>query len=181
VTLVAQLPPVPTLATERLVLRGRTLDDFAASTAMWRDPEVVRFIGGAAISETDNWARFLRHIGHWSALGFGYWVIEERASGRFVGEVGFADFLREVEPSLRGTPECGWALATWAHGRGFATEAVRAAQSWGDEHFLAPRTVCMIEPGNRASLRVAAKCGFAEFARTTFKGTPVHLFERFRI
>ncbi|MCK6447601.1 MAG: GNAT family N-acetyltransferase [Planctomycetes bacterium] len=177
-SLAAHWPPVPVLETGRLLLRGRELRDFEPSCAMWRDPEVVRYIGGQPISESDNWSRFLRHVGHWAALGFGYWVVEERASGRFVGEVGFAEQLRELEPSIRGTPECGWALATWAHGRGYATEAVLAALTWGDTHFEDRRTACIIEPGNAASLRVAAKCGFVELARTTYKGVPMHVFER---
>lgn len=178
-TLSARLPDVPLLATERLLLRGRRLEDFADSCAMWRDPEVVRYIGGQPLGEADNWARFLRHVGHWAALGFGYWVVVEKAGGRFVGEVGFGEQLREIEPAIRGTPECGWALASWAQGRGFATEAVRAAQRWGDAHFDDPRTVCLIEPANAASLRVAAKCGFVEFARGSYKDVPMLLLERF--
>ncbi len=175
----AHLPPVPVLETERLILRGRTLADFDASVAMWQDPEVVRYIGGHPISEADNWARFLRHIGHWSALGWGYWVVCDRFSGLLLGEVGFAEQLREIEPVFRGTPECGWALARAAHGKGYATEAVRAAQAWGDAHFADPRTVCIIEPANAASIRVATKCGFRELAQSVYKGVPMHVFERF--
>jgi RimJ/RimL family protein N-acetyltransferase len=103
--------------------------------------------------------------------------VVEKATGRFVGEVGFADLKRELERSLAGEPEAGWVLAPWAHGRGYATEAVRAALRWGDARFAA-RTVCLIDPGNAASLRVAAKCGFQPMGSTRYKGAETLLFER---
>src|SRR5216683_2380038 len=71
-----------------------------------------------------------------------------------------------------------WVLARWAHGRGLATEAVRAAVAWGDVHFGTGRTVCLISPDNVASIRVANKCGYQEFARTSYKGQPTIMFER---
>ncbi|MCE9594555.1 MAG: GNAT family N-acetyltransferase [Planctomycetes bacterium] len=169
---------IPSLDTERLTLRGHRVADFADSFAMWANPEVTRFIGGKPFSEADCWARVLRHVGHWSLLGFGCWVARDKASGRFVGEVGFMNLKREIEPAFHGTPEIGWALDPWAHGRGLATEAVRAVLAWGDARFGDARTVCLVDPGNEPSLRVAAKCGYAEFGRTTYKGDPVVLFER---
>lgn len=169
---------VPNLETERLRLRGHRLEDFADSAAMWADPIVTRHIGGKPFSREEVWARMLRYVGHWSWLGFGYWALEEKASGEFVGELGFADYKRDIQPSLDGTPELGWALATRVHGKGYATEAVRAAIAWGDEHFGRTRTACLIHPENLASIRVAEKCGYREFQRTTYKDHTVILFER---
>jgi RimJ/RimL family protein N-acetyltransferase len=111
-------------------------------------------------------------------LGFGYWVAEEKATGNFVGEIGFADYKRDLEPSLKGVPEIGWVLASPAHGRGYATEAVRAAVGWGDAHFESARTACIIVPENVASIRVAGKCGYREFQRTMYKGHPTMMFVR---
>jgi RimJ/RimL family protein N-acetyltransferase len=169
---------IPSIETDRLTLRGHRLDDFAESAAMWADPEVTRWIGGRPQSAEETWARLLRYVGHWSLLGFGYWVIREKASGRFVGEVGFADFRREIEPSIVGRPEIGWVLASWAQGRGFATESVLAALAWGEGHFETTRTICLIHPENAPSLRLAAKCGFIESGRSTYKGEPTILFRR---
>jgi RimJ/RimL family protein N-acetyltransferase len=171
-------PPAPVLQTERLVLRAHTLADYEESAAMWADPEVTRHIGGRPSTAEEAWSRLLRYAGLWALLGFGYWVARERETGRFVGEVGFADFRRELTPSLEGAPEAGWALAPWAQGRGFATEAVRAALAWGDAHLAAERTVCMIHPENVPSIRVAEKCGFRRIASSTYKGDPALLFER---
>lgn len=171
----------PAIDTARLTLRSHTLVDFSECAAMWADPAVTRYIGGRPSSEEEVWARVLRYAGLWALLGFGYWVVRERASGRFVGEVGLADFRREFTPpladSLAGLPEVGWALAVWAHGRGFATEAVGAALAWSDAHD-AGRTVCLITPENVASVRVAEKCGYREAARTTYKGQHTRVFER---
>jgi RimJ/RimL family protein N-acetyltransferase len=172
------MPEAPVLETARLTLRGHRTDDLADCAAMWADPEVTRYIGGRTNTEEEVWARLLRYIGHWSALGYGYWVVHERASGRFVGDVGFADFKRALTPSFDGAPEAGWALASWASGKGFATEAVRAAHAWIDTRFPQGRTVCMIDDGNVASVRVAEKCGYRVWQKATYKGTPTVLYER---
>jgi RimJ/RimL family protein N-acetyltransferase len=166
------------IGTDRLRLRRHRLDDLGDCAAMWADPAVTRHIGGRPFSAEEVWTKILRYAGLWSLLGFGYWAIEERSSGRFVGEVGFADFKRAIVPSFDGAPEIGWALAAWAHGAGFATEAVGAAVAWGAAHFGAARTVCLIHPDNEASIRVAARCGYREFARTTYQDRPTILFQR---
>jgi RimJ/RimL family protein N-acetyltransferase len=170
--------PIPSLETDRLSLRCHRLDDFADSAAMWADADVTRWIGGRPFSEEETWARLLRYVGHWALLGFGYWVVLEKASGRFVGEVGFADWRRDIVPSIQGRPEIAWVLASWARGRGFATEATLAAITWGETHFGPVRTACLIHPGNAPSLRVAEKCGYQEAAWTTYKDHPVILLDR---
>jgi RimJ/RimL family protein N-acetyltransferase len=169
---------VPVIETERLRLRGHRVTDFAHCAAMWAEPVVVRHTVGKPLTEEESWRRLLSYVGHWGLMGFGYWVAEEKSTGNFVGEVGFADYQRNIEPSLKGVPEIGWVLASWAHGRGYATEAVRAAVAWGDEHLQSSRTACIIAPENVASLRVAAKCGYRELTSTTYKGHPTVMFVR---
>lgn len=171
-------PAAPPLDTARLSLRGHTRADLADCAAMWGDAEVTRHIGGRPSTEEDTWSRLLRYLGHWALLGHGYWAVRERATGRFVGEVGLADFRRAVTPSLAGAPEAGWVLAPWAHGRGYATEAVTAMLAWSAAHLGAPRLVCMIDPDNTASIRLADRLGFREWARTTYHDAPTILFER---
>ena len=165
------------LTTDRLTLRPHTRDDFLESYAMWSDPEVIRYIGGKPFTREEVWARLLRYAGHWAMLGYGYWVVRETRSGRFLGEVGFADYHREIEPSL-GTPEIGWALDPAAHGRGYATEAVLAALRWADTHWPGAETACIVAPDNQPSLRVADKCGYREHLRTTYKGKPTIVLRR---
>ena len=169
---------VPVLETTRLRLRGHHLHDFPTSAAMWADSTVTRYLRAQPFTEEESWTRFLRYAGHWALLGFGYWLVEEKANGRFVGEVGFADYKREMQPSLAGMPEMGWVLASHAHGKGYATEAVRAASAWGDAHFVLAKSACVIAPENLASIRVASKCGYQELTCGLYRGDRVTILVR---
>lgn len=170
--------PIPILETERLRLRRYQVDDFPSCAAMWADPVVTRHFGGMSFTEEESWTRFLRYIGHWEVLGFGYWLVEEKTTGTFLGEVGFADYKRDLKPSLKGIPEIGWVLAAQSHGKGYATEAARAAIAWGESHFGTAQTACIIDPDNRPSIRVAEKCGYREMQTSVYKGKPIILFMR---
>jgi RimJ/RimL family protein N-acetyltransferase len=168
----------PIIETGRLRLRPHRPGDLADCAAMWGDRQVTRHIGARPLAVDEVWAKILRYAGHWSLLGYGYWAIEERAAGRFLGEAGFADFKRGIGPAFDDAPEIGWALAPAAQGAGVAREAVAAVLRWGDRHFEAARTVCLIHPDNLASLRLAEKCGYREFRRTTYKDQPAILLQR---
>ena len=124
------------------------------------------------------WARVYRNVGHWAVHGYGYWALRETATGRFVGEVGAADFHRDLTPPLGPDPELGWALVRDAWGLGYATEAVQAALVWLDTRLGPGRRTCFIDEGNAPSVAVATRCGFREFARGLYKDKPVILFER---
>jgi RimJ/RimL family protein N-acetyltransferase len=169
---------IPVLETERLRLRGHRLDDFAACAAMWADPAVSRQLGHKPFTEEESWTRLLRYVGHWALMGYGYWVVEEKVSGSFVGEVGFADYKREMQSPVKELPEIGWVLDSRAHGKGYATEAARAAITWGEAHFSPPRTTCIVSPDNLRSIRVAEKCGYRNLELTLYKGKPIIVFVR---
>jgi RimJ/RimL family protein N-acetyltransferase len=146
---------------------------------LWSDPAVIRHIAARPFTEEEVWTRLLRYAGHWALMGFGFWMVRETATDRFVGEVGFAEHRRDLIPSVVGSPEIGWVLTPSVHGQGFATEAVHAAVDWCDAHFgRTTRTVCLINPHNGPSLRVAEKAGYREYARTTYKDAPTILLER---
>jgi RimJ/RimL family protein N-acetyltransferase len=174
----ARLSAAPILETDRLRLRAHTAEDFAASAAMWGDPDVTRFIGGRPFTREECWTRLLRCAGHWALMGFGFWAVEERATGKFIGEAGFMDFRRDIEPPVVDIPEAGWAFAPEAHGRGIATETTRALMAWGDAHFGARATTCLIDEGHTASIRVAEKCGYREWRRVKYHGQDEILFLR---
>ena len=167
----------PVLATDRLILRRHTAADLPDLAAMWADPQVVRHIGGRPFLPEEVWTRLLRAAGMWSVLGYGYWVVRERDGGALVGELGFADFKRELEPPFRGAPEAGWALAAAMHGHGYAKEALAAVHAWADAT-LGVRTVCMIAPANLASVAAARLCGYRPYVETLYKSSVVTLFER---
>jgi RimJ/RimL family protein N-acetyltransferase len=189
---------IPSFESARLTFRGHRVSDLDDCAEMWSAPEVTRFIGGRPFSREEAWTKILRYVGHWKLLGFGYWAVHDKALGKFVGEVGFGDFKREITPSndgeasgasrsasderavrrmpsaMDGARELGWALAPWAHGRGLATEVVQAALA----HAPPGRIVCLISPDNLRSIRVAEKCGFCELAQVRYHGAAAILYER---
>ncbi len=160
-------------------MRQHRLEDFEMAYDLWSRAEVTRYITGKPSTREDVWSRLIRYVGHWNALGIGYWMVFEKATGQFVGDVGLLDVHREININLDGIPEAGWIIHPQTQGRGFGLEAVHAVLHWEQQTVGAPRTVCLIDPNNAPSLRLAAKCGYAEFARTQFFGQPTILLERF--
>jgi RimJ/RimL family protein N-acetyltransferase len=168
----------PILETDRLVLRPYQRDDFGAVAAMWAEPEVFGHVGAAEPMPPDEvWAKLLRSAGLWSLVGHGFWAIEGKAEGRLIGEVGFGD-RRRADPRFADLPETGCAFASFAQGKGYATEAVRAALAWADTALPGRATLAVIAPANTASIRVAEKCGYAEFMRAPSRGRDRIMFKR---
>jgi RimJ/RimL family protein N-acetyltransferase len=167
------------IETERLVLDGHTAEDFSAVCALWADPRVVQHIGGTPSTREESWARLLRYRGGWPLRGFGFWAVREKATGRFAGDLGFKDSCRPIEPSIFGLPEAGWALAPWAQGKGYATEALSAALGWLDGQSFR-LSVCLIAPENAASLRLAHRHGYGQATAVQFGGEETLLLQRLR-
>lgn len=168
----------PQIVTARTLMRAHRPDDLDAMVALWADEHVTRFISGRPATRSETWSRLLRYIGHWQALGFGYWAVEDRETGRYIGEIGFADFKREIEPSLGSVPEAGWALTPEVHGKGIATEVMSAALDWTDSHFVEPHTVCIIDPEHKASMQVAKKLGYRFSHVAMFMDRPTQVMSR---
>ena len=168
----------PVLETNRLRLRGFRAEDFNNWFAFSREPAYYRYFGNEPMPAEEVWKLLLRSAGHWVIMGFGFWAVEEKASGRFVGAVGFLRLKRAIEPPLGDAPEIGWVLDPAIHGRGYASEAVEAALAWGENHFGPVRTVCIIDPDNQPSLKLAAKFGYHEYTRGSYHNAPIVLLER---
>lgn len=169
---------VPVIETPRLRLRGHRLRDYVNCVELWGDPQVTQYIGGKPLTAEEAWVRLLRYVGHWALLGFGYWVIEDKATGAFLGEGGFQENHRDIEPSLKGMLETGWVFLPRAHGKGYATEAVCAMHAWKDANLPEKKVCCMIDEPNAASLRVAEKCGYRQTSRTSYHGASILIFLR---
>lgn len=169
---------IPTLETERLILRGHREADFENMLAMWQDPVVQRHFHGGAMSREDAWTRFLKGLGMWSLRGYGIFAIEEKASGAYVGMTGAFEVRREMEPRIDDLPEAGWSLAARFHSQGYATEATRAALAWMDRALGGPAMFCIVVPENVPSIRVAEKCGFVRSHETIYKDEPTLVMMR---
>jgi RimJ/RimL family protein N-acetyltransferase len=137
-------------------------------------------VPGRPSTPTEAWTRLLRYVGHWHLLGYGYWVVEDRQSAAFLGEVGFADYRRDIEPSFAGRPEAGWVMAPHAHGKGFGREAVLAALAWADAHIRAQQTVCMIAPAHHDTRALASTVGYRQALTTSYLGDEVLIYHRDR-
>jgi RimJ/RimL family protein N-acetyltransferase len=167
------------LTTERLTLVPHRPEHFEVYAEFWsKDPgHFLRSL--APMHPADAWTRLLRHFGHWTAFGWGPFLCFD-AHGTLVAEAGYADFRRGVGSQFDGVPEGMWKVDLATQGRGYATEIMSAITHWFDTTPHAQRTVCMIDPSNDASIRVASRLGFREFDHVDYRGSPVNLYERVR-
>ncbi len=145
----------PALETERLILRPWKPEDFAPYARFSADEESMRYLGrdGKPTDAAETWRTICLFIGHWYLRGYTLWAVEEKATGEFVGRVG--PWKPEGWPDL----EIGWAVDRSRWGRGYATEAARAAADWVHRTLGADRVVHLIHERNIRSIRVAEKLG----------------------
>lgn len=158
---------IPTLTTERLLLRPWTAADRAPFAALNADPEVIRHIGtGIPLRPEDSNVLVDRIEEHWRTRGFGLWALEEQEGGAFVGFAGLAVpwFLPAVLPAV----EVGWRLSRDAWGKGYATEAGAASLEHAFGALNLQEVIATIFPANERSIRVAEKLGLR------FTGTRLH-------
>jgi RimJ/RimL family protein N-acetyltransferase len=161
------LMDVPTLTTDRLILRGITMQDWEPYAAMWADARVTAFIGGEPRPRDLAWTKFGQAAAMWTLFGYGNWAVIDRADATFLGICGFAQYERGIA-ELGGFPEAGWAFAAESWGRGIASEAISAMVGWADTNGVT-ETRCLIDDGNVASIKVATRNGYVPCATLTAK------------
>jgi RimJ/RimL family protein N-acetyltransferase len=168
---------VPTLTTERLVLRPFTQDDLAELVPIHAQESFWWYPLRAGMSEDDTKDFLDRVIARYETDGFGVEALLDRASGAMIGWAGLAvpHFLPEILPAV----EVGWRLAEGSRGRGFATEAGAAAVQWGFTDGGLDRLVSIYERENVASGRVMRQLGFTRWRTTTgtIRGRTVDVME----
>ena len=138
------------ILTPRLRMRPFEQDDADAVFAVFRDPEVGRWVGGAHATLEESRAMIARA----HARELSMWAVEERETGVLVGEVGLQP-LELLGPEV----EIGWTIGRERWGRGYATEA---AAPWLDVAFTTlglDEVLATVLPENAASHRVAEKLG----------------------
>lgn len=150
---------VPELETERLRLRAPSDADFEPLAAFYAS-ERSRFVGGP-LPRGKVWRSHAALVGHWALRGYGWWSLEERASGALAGRVGL--FYPEGWPE----PEIGWTLFEGFEGRGYATEAARAARAHAYDALGWTTAISVIDPANAPSEAVARRLGAAPEADWT--------------
>ena len=162
---------IPTIETERLTLRPMREADATALFEISQEPEVVRFVGDRHVPTLqETWRMVAAWIGHWALRGYGQWAIEERASGRFIGRAGI------INPADWPGPEVGYLLGRPWWGRGYATEAARAAMDWGFHEIGFTDLISLIDPLNHASIAVATRLGETLRGETEIMGHHVLVY-----
>lgn len=152
IALMARLAGViPTLQTERLRLRPPRLSDFAVYADIALSPR-GRFLLEAPDREA-AWYDFMNMVACWLMRGHGLWTVERKQDGAAVGFV-----LIGFEPGDH-EPELGYMFAAEAEGRGYATEAARAAKVYAFHTLGFSTLVSTIDHDNAASFRVARRLG----------------------
>ena len=144
-------PATPALETERLILRKPVAADFDAE-AEFMASERSRFVGGP-MSREMAWRAFATLLGHWDLRGYGFFAVEDKATGAFVGRVG--PWYPEGWPE----PEIGWSLGAASEGRGVAREAAEAARRYVYDDLGWSTAISLIAPENGRSIALAERLG----------------------
>jgi RimJ/RimL family protein N-acetyltransferase len=145
-----QMPAIPTLETERLTLRAPGARDLGAFATFYAS-DASRFVGGP-ISTEETWRYLAQVIGHWSLRGYGRWMVTAKGNDTAIGIVGLHN------PHGWPEPEVGWYI--WSGtGKGFASEAGRAARAFAYATLGWRTVISMIMPNNDNSVRVAKAMG----------------------
>jgi RimJ/RimL family protein N-acetyltransferase len=149
---------VPSLQTERLLLRGWQEADLEPFAAMNADPRVTEFLS-TQLTRDESDALVDRFVSDWADDGFGLWAIERLEDGVLLGFTGLARprFEAHFTPAV----EVGWRLATAAWGHGYATEAAEAALQYGFEVISLGEIVSFTVPANARSRAVMERIGMS--------------------
>ncbi len=148
--------PLKVLETERLLMRRLLPSDLDDLYALYRDPEIRRYFpeGTLTRAETKEELEWFLN-GHPDHPELGLWATIHKVDDRFIGRCGLLPWTIEQDAEV----EVAYLLAKQYWGQGLATEAARALVGYGVERLHLSRLICLIVPGNQASLRVAASIG----------------------
>ena len=156
---------VPTLSTERLILRAWRQEDLPPFAALNADPRVMEFLP-LRLERAESDALAERIAAHLRQQDFGLWAVEVRGGAPFIGFVGLEapSFEAHFTPCL----EIGWRLAFEAWGCGYATEAARCALAHGFGPLGRAEIVSFTARGNRRSRAVMERLGMRYDAADDF-------------
>ncbi|SMQ65030.1 Protein N-acetyltransferase, RimJ/RimL family [Devosia lucknowensis] len=150
---------IPTLTTERLVLRAPSMADYPAY-AQFMASDRSRMMGGPHVRWA-AWGMFSSDVAMWTLYGHGALMIEARETGHCIGQVGINHGPMFPEKEL------GWMLYDGFEGRGYATEAGGALKDWAFGTLKLDTLVSYFDPENAKSMAVSARLGGMRDDRAT--------------
>ena len=146
------------LETKRLFLRRQIIEDLDALWALYCNPNITRFIPDAPRSREEAKEELEWHMhGHPEHPELGLWATIYKETGKFIGRCGLLPWTIEEQYDV----EVAYTIAEEYWGQGFGTEAAQAILQYGFEKLNLSRLICLIEPENIASQRVAQKMGMS--------------------
>ena len=162
------------IETPRLLLRPLEESDFDSYLPVHSDPEVMRFVGGRHDPDAIR-IRFDKLKSQWSEHRLGHWATFERSTGRLVGAVGL--LKHDDWTSTDHNVEVGWLIGRNDWGRGYATEAGRGSIAYAFNELAMDQLICIVDPRNLASRRVAEKLGLTLTGETIWRDYDVVWYE----
>ncbi|MEU2236790.1 GNAT family N-acetyltransferase [Streptomyces vietnamensis] len=160
---------MPELRTDRLLLRRWRESDLEPWAAMNADPEVREYLGDLQTREQSDAVAALMQA-EFDERGFGWWALEKRATGEFVGRAG----LDVVDGTMPFTGvDVGWRLTRSAWGHGYATEAALACLAFGFEVLGLPEILASTTVGNLRSQAVMRRIGMTRDPADDFEDPSV--------
>lgn len=142
------------IETERLILRQTDPErDFPGLAAALNDEDTVRYLGAKPMSRADAWRSMAMVMGHWAIRGFGFFSVEHRETGEWVGRVG--PWYPEGWPGR----EVGWLISPQHQRKGYASEAAGASIDFAFNTLGWDEVIHVIMEGNAPSIAVAEKLG----------------------
>lgn len=145
------MPVIPTLETQRLILRGPSMEDFPPFADFYASDR-SEFVGGPLTDEA-AWRMLAMEIGHWVLKGYGRWTVALKDSDAPIGMIG--PFCPQGWPE----PEIGWDLYNGYEGKGYATEAALAARAYAYDVLNWPTAISLVKPENVKSAALAMRLG----------------------
>ena len=166
-------PDSKVLETERLVLRHLSMADLDNLFELYHSPDVRKYYseGIPSYEETRRELEWMINTCY-ARYGFGMWATIDTATGKFIGRCGLTPMDIEGHEEI----EVGYMLARDYWGQGLATEAARAILQYGFEQVGLARLICVINPANQASSRVAEKIGMTLEIDGDVNGEPTLLY-----
>ncbi len=147
---------IPSIETPHLLLRGWTPDDAGALFDILQEEDILRYFPNPAPPSREKVGNYIsRQLANWEQFGYGHWAVVTREDDQVAGWCGL-EHLAELNET-----EVAYLLSKRVWGRGFATEAARAAVRFGFETAGLEQIIGLVHPENAGSVRVLEKCGFA--------------------
>jgi len=146
------------LETERLILRRQVLEDLDDLWALYCDPEITRYIPDAPRSRDEAREELEWHMnGHPRFPELGLWATIHKETGKFIGRCGLLPWTIDGQHEV----EVAYTIAQEYWGQGLATEAGHGILKYAFEKLNLARLICLIDPENTASQKVAQKLGMS--------------------